>query len=138
MLGGVKVSKLTEKQKAFADYYIESLNATESAIKAGYSEKTASEMGYENLNKPHIKDYIDERLGEASSSRIATIKEIMEFHTKVMNNEYKELGYNKPLYVKDRQVSAEALIKRLELMESKGDNNKAITINIKKAGEKDE
>lgn len=138
MLGGVKVSKLTEKQKAFADYYIESLNATESAIKAGYSEKTASEMGYENLNKPHIKDYIDERLGEASSSRIATIKEIMEFHTKVMNNEYKELGYNKPLYVKDRQVSAEALTKRLELMESKGDNNKAITINIKKAGEKDE
>lgn len=132
------MSKLTEKQKAFADYYIESLNATESAIKAGYSEKTASEMGYENLNKPHIKNYIDERLGEASSSRIATIKEIMEFHTKVMNNEYKELGYNKPLYVKDRQVSAEALIKRLELMESKGDNNKAITINIKKAGEKDE
>lgn len=132
------MSKLTEKQKAFADYYIESLNAKESAIKAGYSEKTASEMGYENLNKPHIKDYIDERLGEASSSRIATIKEIMEFHTKVMNNEYKELGYNKPLYVKDRQVSAEALIKRLELMESKGDNNKTITINIKKAGEKDE
>lgn len=132
------MSKLTEKQKAFADYYIKSLNAKESAIKAGYSEKTASEMGYENLNKPHIKNYIDERLGEASSSRIATIKEIMEFHTKVMNNEYKELGYNKPLYVKDRQVSAEALIKRLELMESKGDNNKAITINIKKAGEKDE
>lgn len=132
--------KLTPKQKAFADYYIESLNIVESYMKAydTTNYKVASVEGCKNLEKPRIKEYIDERLQKASDSRIATIKEIMEFHTKVMNNEYKELGYSKPLYVKDRQVSAEALTKRLELMESKGDNNKSITINIKKASEKDE
>ena len=134
------MSKLTEKQKAFADYYIESLNAVESYMRAYDTEnyKVAGVEGSRNLEKPKIKEYINERLQKASNDRVATIQEIMEFHTKVMNNKYKELGYNKPLYIKDRQVSAEALIKRLELMESKGDNNKSITINIKKASEKDE
>ena len=134
------MSKLTEKQKAFADYYIESLNAVESYMRAYDTEnyKVAGVEGSRNHEKPKIKEYINERLQQASNDRVATIQEIMELHTKVMNNKYKELGYNKPLYIKDRQVSAEALIKRLELMESKGDNNKSITINIKKASEKDE
>lgn len=131
------MSKLTEKQKAFADYYIESLNATQSAIDAGYSKNTASEMGYENLNKPHIKDYINERLREASNGRIATIQEIMEFHTKVMNNNYRDLGYEKPLWIKDRQVSAEALTKRLELIEAKGeDKDNSITVKVVRASDK--
>lgn len=56
--------KLTPKQKAFADYYIETGNATQSAIKAGYSKKTASETGYENLRKPHILEYIESKLEE--------------------------------------------------------------------------
>ena len=55
------MSKLTERQKAFADYYIMSLNATQSAIKAGYSENCAREIGYENLTKPHIKSYVEDR-----------------------------------------------------------------------------
>lgn len=133
------MSKLTEKQKAFADFYIESLNAKQSAIRAGYSESTAGEMGYENLNKPHIKDYINERLREASNGRIATMQEIMEFHSKVMNNNYKELGYEKPLWIKDRQVSAEALTKRLELIEAKGeDKDNSITVKVVRAREKNE
>lgn len=115
------MSKLTEKQKAFADYYIESLNAVESYMRAydTGNYKVAGVEGSRNLEKPKIKEYINERLQKASNDRIATIQEIMEFHTKVMNNKYKELGYNKPLYIKDRQVSAEALTKRLELMEAK-------------------
>lgn len=129
------MSKLTEKQKAFADYYIESLNAKDSAIKAGYSENTAGEMGYENLNKPHIKDYIDKRLNEAKTNRIASITDIMEFWSNVMNNEYEKLGYSKPLYVKDRQVASDSLMKRLELAEG-SDKNKGMTIKIVKASEK--
>ncbi len=43
--------KLTPKQKAFADYYIQTGNATEAAIKAGYSKKTARFIGNENLTK---------------------------------------------------------------------------------------
>ena len=51
--------KLTPKQKAFADYYIETGNATEAAIRAGYSKKTARVIGQENLTKPAIKQYIE-------------------------------------------------------------------------------
>lgn len=49
--------KLTGKQQRFVEEYCHPRcrNATEAAIKAGYSEKTAKEMGYENLTKPHIK-----------------------------------------------------------------------------------
>ena len=63
--------KLTPKQKAFADYYIELGNATEAAIRAGYSKKTAKEVGYENLTKPHIKSYIDEKMQNIESDRIS-------------------------------------------------------------------
>ncbi|MBB6218672.1 phage terminase small subunit [Anaerosolibacter carboniphilus] len=54
--------KLTPKQKIFCDEYLVDLNATQAAIRAGYSERTAKEVGYENLTKPHIQKYIDERM----------------------------------------------------------------------------
>ena len=79
--------KLTLKQKAFADYYIQTGNATESAIKAGYSKKTAYSIGDENLRKPEIKKYIDERLEQISSERIADAKEVMEYLTAVMRGQ---------------------------------------------------
>ena len=79
--------KLTLKQKAFADYYIQTGNATESAIKAGYSKKTAKDIGCENLTKPNIKKYIDERLEQISSERIADAKEVMEYLTAVMRGQ---------------------------------------------------
>ena len=50
--------KLTEKQKKFISEYLIDLNATQAAIRAGYSEKTAKEGGYENLTKPHIQEAI--------------------------------------------------------------------------------
>ena len=51
----LNVRKLTPKQQAFADYYIELGNATESALKAGYSKRTAKETGYENYGGRGIK-----------------------------------------------------------------------------------
>jgi len=51
---------LTPKQKIFCEEYVIDWNATRAAIKAGYSEKTASEMGYENLKKPHLAQYIED------------------------------------------------------------------------------
>ena len=62
--GKRKVVKLTPKQKRFVDEYLIDLNATQAAIRAGYSENTATETGYENLTKPHIKKIIDERMKE--------------------------------------------------------------------------
>jgi phage terminase small subunit len=54
--------KLTDKQQRFVDEYLIDLNATQAAIRAGYSEKTASKIGSENLLKPEIQKYISERI----------------------------------------------------------------------------
>jgi phage terminase small subunit len=52
-------SALTDKQQRFVEEYLVDLNATQAAIRAGYSEDTASEIGYENLRKPHIAAAIE-------------------------------------------------------------------------------
>lgn len=143
--------KLTPKQKAFADYYIETGNATEAAIKAGYSEKTAKVTGYENLTKPYLKSYIDKRMKELESARIADAKEVLEYLTKVMRGEEKD-QFGLDASLQDRTRAAELLGKRyaifnskeLELKERKlkleedrinGDNKEPIKIEFIKASE---
>lgn len=54
------VVKLTDKQKRFIEEYLVDLNATQAAIRAGYSERTAYSIGEENLKKPEIKRAIEE------------------------------------------------------------------------------
>ncbi|MCM6765890.1 terminase small subunit [Weissella paramesenteroides] len=83
--------KLTEKQKRFADEYIKSGNATQAAIKAGYSKRTANRIGPENLSKLVIKDYIDERMKVIEDNRIMTAKEAVEFLTSVVRGQVKEM-----------------------------------------------
>ena len=114
--------KLTEKQKRFIDFYIETANATESARRAGYSEKTARSVGQENLTKPDIKKAIDKRLKELESTRIADTKEVLETLTAVMRGEMKngfaakvDGGFEiieAPISIKDRLKAAELLLKR--------------------------
>ena len=58
---------MTDRQRKFADEYLIDCNATQAAIRAGYSEKTAYSIGDENLKKPEIKKYIDEQLEKISS-----------------------------------------------------------------------
>lgn len=58
--------KLTEKQKRFVEEYLIDLNATQAAIRAGYSGNTAKEIGYENLTKPHIATEIEKAMEERS------------------------------------------------------------------------
>ena len=82
--------KLTEKQKRFADEYIKSGNATQAAIKAGYSKRTANRIGPENLSKLVIKDYIDEHMKVIEDNRIMTAKEAVEFLTSVVRGQVKE------------------------------------------------
>lgn len=57
---------LTPKQRAFINEYLIDLNATQAAIRAGYSEKTAYAIGQENLKKLEIKEEIDKALQERS------------------------------------------------------------------------
>lgn len=82
--------KLTEKQRRFVDYYVETGNKTEAAKKAGYSEKTAASIGDENLRKPAIKAAIDARLKELEDKRIAKADEVLQFLTSTLRGEVKE------------------------------------------------
>lgn len=63
-----KEQKLTPKQAKFIDEYLIDLNATQAAIRAGYSKKTAEVIGYENLTKPYIAEKIQERRNELKES----------------------------------------------------------------------
>ena len=87
--GGV-VMKLTPKQKAFAEYYIETGNATEAARKAGYKGKNLNRIASENLSKLDIKSYIDEKMKELESKRIAKAEEVLEYLTIVLRGEETE------------------------------------------------
>lgn len=78
---------VTDKQRRFADEYLIDCNATQAAIRAGYSGKTAYSMGNENLKKPEVKNYIDEKLAEMESDRIADAKEVLEYLTSVMRGD---------------------------------------------------
>lgn len=51
---------LTDKQRRFVDEYLVDLNATQAAIRAGYSQKTARQIGDENLSKPDIAEAVQE------------------------------------------------------------------------------
>ena len=79
--------KLTEKQRRFADEYIRTGNIRQSAILAGYSEKTAHVVGSENIRKPNIKAYIDKRLEDLRKESIAEQDEILQFLTKVVRGQ---------------------------------------------------
>lgn len=70
--------KLTAKQKAFVQEYLIDLNATQAAIRAGYSEDTATEIGYENIRKPHIKKAIDKAMEERSKRTEITADRVLQ------------------------------------------------------------
>lgn len=76
--------KLTEKQKRFVDYYLETGNATEAARRAGYSVRTAHSIADENLKKPAISQILEKRLKEMESARIAQASEVLQYLTSVM------------------------------------------------------
>lgn len=82
--------KLTDKQKRFCEEYLIDCNATQAAIRAGYSERTAKSIGAENLTKPDLQNYIAELMNEVKKDTIADATEIMEYFTAVMRREYKE------------------------------------------------
>ena len=108
------MDKLTPKQKAFCDYYIETGNATEAYKKSGYSRRSAAVIGAKNLTKPYLKTYIDERMSKIEDKRIAKGEEVLQYLTKVMRGEEKDqLGSDASL--QDRTKAAEQIGKRYRL-----------------------
>ena len=80
--------KLTEKQKRFVDYYIETGNQTEAARRAGY--KQPKTQGAENMTKPSVSAAIKKRLAEVESERIAKADEVLRFLTATLRGELTE------------------------------------------------
>lgn len=128
--------KLTEKQKKFCDEYIKLGNATQAAIKAGYSEKTARFTGAENLTKPNIKNYIDEKMAELASERIMSAQEILERLSLIANAEIKETvvvanaeGYSEVEKPPDFKVQIQAM---KELLKRYPGNDKLLEQQLRK------
>lgn len=80
---------MTPKQKLFCQEYLIDLNATQAAIRAGYSRKTANRMGAENLSKPVIAEAIKEAMAERSEKMGLTQVMIIEGLLKEARNEGK-------------------------------------------------
>ena len=99
---------LTEKERIFADEYIKTTNATQSAIKAGYAEKSASSKGSQLLRKVKVRKYIDSVMEKRSKNTIATADEVLEYLTKVMNGEEKD-AFGLDASIADRTKAAELL-----------------------------
>lgn len=130
---------MTERQKRFCEEYLIDCNGTQAAIRAGYSEKTATKIAAENLTKPDIREYIDEKLEKMSSQRTADAREVMEYLTSVMRGEHKEqvlrLVGNGTQRIdsmnvteKDRLKAAELIGKRYGLFKESVDVNGVVPV----------
>ncbi len=78
---------MNERQKRFCEEYLIDCNATQAAIRAGYSSKTAYSIGQNNLKNEKLKAYISEQLEKMKSERIADATEILEYLTSVVRGE---------------------------------------------------
>lgn len=100
---------LTPKQRAFADYYIETGNATEAARRAGYSDARTS--GTENTQKHAIKRYIAMRMEPKAERRIADADEVLQYLSDVMRGLVKD-QFGLDASLQDRTKAAQELMKR--------------------------
>ena len=69
---------MTNKQSRFVEEYLIDLNATQAAIRAGYSEKTAKSIGQENLTKPDIQECIQKQLDQRSERTEITADRVIQ------------------------------------------------------------
>lgn len=114
---------LTLKQKKFADEYIICGNATQAAIKAGYSKNYAKAQSNKLLENVGVKSYIDKKLSKMDEASIANSKEVLQYLTSVLRGEtYDEVYYKTEIggealgrvqvQNKERLKAAELLMKR--------------------------
>lgn len=116
---------LSLKQKAFADEYLKNGgNATQAAIFAGYSKRSAGSIGAENLEKPEILAYIAERQSQIDSEAIASLKEIQEFRTRVLRGEEKD-QFGLDASLADRSKVATDLEKALRIKQEQDEKKAA-------------
>lgn len=139
--GCCDMDNLTPKQRRFCDEYLIDLNATQAAIRAGYSEKTARAIGAENLTKPDVRAYIDERMAAKEEQLIAEQDEVLRYLTAVMRGQSKshvlargEWGVEKVIEKKpdekERLKAAELLGKRYGIYTDRIESDIDMTLDI--------
>ena len=120
------MSELTPKQGLFVKEYLIDLNATQAAIRAGYSEKTAQEIGSENLSKPIIAEAINDQLDKRTKA--------VEITTDFILSGLKEIASNKDEQTKDRLKAFELLGKYKKLFTDRVENEQSgkiqVTLNV--------
>lgn len=131
--------KLTAKQKAFCEYYVQCGNATQAAIKAGYSKKYAGESASKTTRSPAVKEYIKELQKEIKTNNIIDARQIQEELTaiilqesdeEVIVNEDNDAGLSKATTKKKKPSQADR-IKAMQLlakMQGALDNNTNLNI----------
>lgn len=139
------MAKMTAKQQRFCDEYLIDLNATQAAIRAGYSEKYAHTNANKLLQITTIKDFISERMAEKESELIADQDEVLKYLTSVMRGEsqseivvVENIGdymsearaMQKAPDEKERLKAAELLGKRYGLYTEKVDQQVDMDLNI--------
>lgn len=109
------MAKLTDKQEMFCKEYLIDLNATQSAIRAGYSESSAAEQGYENMIKPHIQSRVAELIAERNERVQVDADDILN-HLNILRSsridEYVELVEREVLISEDPEEYK--MVKNLE------------------------
>lgn len=114
------VVAMNARQKRFCDEYLIDCNATQAAIRAGYSPKTAKVTGAKMLTNANLKAYIDEQLERIHNEKTADAQEVLEYLTAVMRGQHTEQtlqligdGVQK---IADIDVSAKERLKAAELI----------------------
>lgn len=132
---------MTAKQKRFCEEYLVDCNATQAAIRTGYSEKTARAIGQRLLTNVDIKKYIDQQLQKLKNEKTADAQEVLEYLTSVMRGEQKEQValltgegvqdlVQKDVSAKDRLKAAELIGKRYGLFTEKVELQGETTVQI--------
>lgn len=123
----LEYEKLTEKQKRFIDYYIQTGNASEASKLAGYKGNNLNRIGSENLSK--LDKFIKVKLEEKEKERIASQDEVLQYLTKVMRGEEKD-QFGLDASLQDRTKCAELLGKRYGTFKDKVEHSGSIPVVI--------
>lgn len=111
---------MNARQKRFCDEYLIDCNATQAAIRAGYSKNSAKQMGQRLLTFVDLKAYIDEQLELLHTQKTADAQEVLEYLTAVMRGEHTEqtlqLIGDGVQTIADIDVSAKERLKAAELL----------------------
>lgn len=139
------MAKLTAKQQRFCDEYLIDLNATQAAIRAGYSKKFAGQNADKILKNTNVREYIENRMAEKEKTLIADQDEVLKYLTSVMRGESQSTEIvvegtgdgcseartiKKEPSEKDRLKAAELLGKRYGLYTEKVEADVDMSLNI--------